>query len=114
MIGMVTIGDLAEQIVGSIRGEREQESVLVKRIDSLQFECDGRLDIRELEEYLGFRIDNVGFETTAGLVLKLAGHIPVPGEVVSYRGYLITILEVKHHRISRLRFQSHRHRDQGA
>jgi putative hemolysin len=111
MIGMVTIGDLAEQIVGSIRGEREQESVMVRRINASQFECEGRLDIRELEEYLGFRIENVGFETAAGLVLKLTGHIPKPGEVVSYRGYLITVLEVKRHRITRLRFQSHRHRE---
>ena len=111
MIGLVTVADLAEQIVGSIRGEREQESVMVRRLSSSQFECDGRLDIRELEENLGFRIENVGFETAAGLVLKLTGHIPAPGEVVSYRGYLITVLEVKHHRISRLRFQSHRHRE---
>jgi len=112
MIGLVTIGDLAEQIVGSIRGEREQDSVMLQRISSSQFECDGRLDIRELEKHLGFRIENVGFETTAGLVLKLSGHIPVPGELVTYRGYLITVLEVKHHRICRLRFQSHRHREQ--
>jgi putative hemolysin len=111
MIGMVTIGDLAEQVVGSIRGEREQESVMIQRINASQFECDGRLDIRELEECLGFRIENVGFETAAGLVLKLTGHIPAPGEVVSYRGYLITVLEVKRHRITRLRFQSHRHRE---
>ncbi|MFA6928703.1 MAG: hemolysin family protein [Lentisphaeria bacterium] len=113
MIGVVTIGDLAEQIVGSIRGEREQEFVLVKPITPTMFECDGRLDIRELEGYLGFHIENVGFETTAGLVLKLTGHIPTLGEVISYRGYLITVLEVKHHRISRLHFQSHRHRESG-
>ncbi len=111
MIGLVTIGDLAEQVVGNIRGDHEHESVLVQRISSSQFECDGRLDIRELEEYVGFRIENVGFETAAGLVLKLTGHIPVPGEVISYRGYLITVIEVKRHRICRLRFQSHRHRE---
>lgn len=111
MIGLVTIGDLAEQIVGSIRGDREQESALIRRLNASQFECDGRLDIRELEEYLGFRIENVGFETAAGLVLKLTGHIPALGEVVSYRGYLITVMEVKHHRICRLCFQSHRHRE---
>ncbi|NLF93574.1 MAG: HlyC/CorC family transporter [Oligosphaeraceae bacterium] len=104
MIGMVTVEDLAEQIVGNIQGEKEQESLLLQRIGSTAFECDGRLGIRELERSLGFRIDNQGYETAAGLILKLAGRIPKAGDSFRFHGCTVAVLEVKHHRISKLRF----------
>ncbi len=105
MIGLVTVEDLAEQIVGNIQGEKEQESLLLHRIAKNSFECDGRLGIRELERWLGFRIDNQGYETAAGLILKLSGRIPQAGECFRFRGHIATVLEVKHHRISKLRFK---------
>ncbi len=105
MIGLVTVEDLAEQIVGNIQGEKEQESLLLKRISNSSFECDGRLDIRDLEKCLGFSIVNQGYETTAGLVLKLAGRIPKVGESFRFHNYKIVVLEVQHHRISKLSFQ---------
>ncbi|NLZ63370.1 MAG: HlyC/CorC family transporter [Lentisphaerae bacterium] len=104
MIGMVTIEDLAEQIVGNIQGEKEQESLLLQRIGNNAFECDGRLGIRDLERSLGFRIDNQGYETAAGLILKLAGRIPKAGDSFRFHGCTVDVLEVKHYRISKLRF----------
>ncbi|NMA43254.1 MAG: HlyC/CorC family transporter [Oligosphaeraceae bacterium] len=113
MIGLLTISDLAEQVVGSIRGEREEKDEHFRRMDAGCFECDGRMEIRELEKYLGLRIENDGFETAAGLLLKLAGRIPKVGETFSFGNFIVTALELKRHRISRLRFQTHKHKDHG-
>ncbi|NLZ59261.1 MAG: HlyC/CorC family transporter [Lentisphaerae bacterium] len=113
VIGLLTIGDLAEQVVGSIRDEREEEDKQFRRIDPNCFECDGRLELRELEKHLGLRIEKEGFETAAGLLLKLAGRIPKEGEHFSFANFMVTVLQVKGRRVSRLRFQSHRHKDRG-
>jgi len=104
MTGMVTIEDLAGQIIGNIQDEREGSTVQVKRIDDRTFECDGKLDIRELEKWLGFSIRNVDFETAAGLILKLRGCIPELEESLDYKGYKVSVISINKHRITKLRF----------
>ena len=106
MIGMVTVADLAEQIVGAFLDEREVEQSLLQRISSNEFECDGRLSLLDLSNELGFRIDRSYYETAAGLVLHLAGKVPEEGEIINYRGYKIKVLQVKQHRIMRLNFKN--------
>ncbi len=104
--GMITIEDLAELIVGNLNDERATEELYaIQRIADNAFLCSGRMEVRELEEYLGIDIPNTGFETAAGLVMKLAGRIPEPGEKLHYRQFEITVLQVEEHRIAKLKFQ---------
>lgn len=105
MIGMVTVEDLVELITGNLGDERDQANSGFRRLSSTSFLCSGRMEIRVLEEYLGMDIPNQGFETAAGLVLKLAGKIPSAGEHYHYHHVSITVLEVRQHRITRLKFQ---------
>ena len=106
MIGMVTAEDLVELITGNLGDERDQANAGFRRLSPTSFLCSGRMEIRVLEEYLGMDIPNQGFETAAGLVLKLAGKIPSAGEHYHYRHVSITVLEVRQHRITKLKFQS--------
>ena len=105
IIGMVAVEDLVELITGSLNDERDEEISSIRRLSPDAFLCSGRMEIRTLEEHLGMDIQNQGFETAAGLVLKLAGHIPAAGEHVHFRQVTITVLEVVNHRITRLKFQ---------
>lgn len=105
MTGMVTVEDLVEQIVGNLNDEREAEYYRVLRVSPDAFLCSGRMEIGVLEEYLGITIPNTGFETAAGLVLKLAGRIPSPGEKFHYRQIQITVIQVENHTVKRLKFQ---------
>lgn len=105
MTGMVTTDDLVESIVGTLEDERNMEVSRIHRIAPGNFICSGRMEIRQLEELLGFHIPNIGFETAAGLVLKLAGQIPAEGRKFTYRNYQITVLTVEQHRITQLQFQ---------
>lgn len=105
MTGMVTVEDLVEQIVGNLNDEREAEYYRVLRVSPDAFLCSGRMEIGVLEEYLGITIPNTGFETAAGLVLKLAGRIPSPGEKFLYRQIQITVIQVENHTVKRLKFQ---------
>ena len=101
MTGMVAADDLVETIVGSLNNDSESD--YVRKLGNGDFICSGRLEAEQLEEYLAQEIPLTGFETAAGLVLKLAGKIPEPGEQCRYRNIVITVLEVKNHRVKKLK-----------
>jgi CBS domain containing-hemolysin-like protein len=106
MSGMVSIEDLLEEIVGRLNDDKtiSHEKDNFKRLSPTVFTCSGRMEIRLLEEYLGMEINNIGFETAAGLVLKLAGRIPDAGDKFTWRNLTITVLEVVESRIVKLEF----------
>ncbi len=104
VVGIVTVEDLIGLLIGGVADLRNQSRLSVRRVADGVYECDGKADVHELATALGISIDNDGYETAAGLVLKLLGRIPVKGSTVTFSGYEIRILEVVRRRISRLRF----------
>ncbi len=104
VIGVVTTEDLIEEVVGEIQDERDHPIQQVQRVADSVYECDGKLEIRELSDRLGIKIRNQDFETAGGLVLKLAGRIPAVGERFSYQDFDIEVLQIVRRRIARLRF----------
>ncbi|MBO4513653.1 MAG: HlyC/CorC family transporter [Victivallales bacterium] len=105
MTGVITAEDLIAMLVGGIADKRNQNQarLMISKIDNDTYECDGRIDIRELELLFGFDINNDGFSTAAGLVLDLLQHIPETGDAVEFRGYKIQVMEMQMHRIAKLR-----------
>jgi CBS domain containing-hemolysin-like protein len=102
MIGLVTIEDLAQQIIGSIQDYGEEDEQPVHKSPN-EMICDGRTAIREIEDFFDIEIDNEGFETVAGLILKLAGHIPKGGEFFKSPPLKLTVLQTEQHRISKVK-----------
>jgi CBS domain containing-hemolysin-like protein len=68
----------------------------------------GSLRIDEVQEIVGLELPDGEYETIAGFVLDQLGHIPVPGERVSYDHWLIEVLDVERRRIARLRITAPR------
>ena len=102
--GIVTVRDLVEEIVGELHDERDHPDHSFQRIGDEVLECEGRMDVRELADHLALEIVPDGYETAAGLVLKLAGRIPKTGDVFPLDGYDVEILAMERRRITRLRF----------
>ena len=105
VVGMVTAQDLAETIVGELAIERsEDRPVIVERREGI--ECEGRVDVDVIGDRLGVTFDRAGYDTIAGLVLKLAGNIPPPGTLVEYHGLYITVTDADSKRVKRLRIST--------
>ncbi len=102
MTGMVATDDLVETIVGTLNNDTDLD--YVRKLENGDFICSGRLEIEQLEELLALEIPLSGFETAAGLVLKLAGKIPSAGEHYHFRNVDITVLAVDNHRVTKLKF----------
>jgi len=105
IVGMLTVEDVLEQIVGRIEDEHD-EKVVPRLADAGTVELDGATRIRDLESEYGIEIPSEGeFETLAGFLLLRRGEIPKVGESVEYQGRRYTVLEMERHRIARVRVE---------
>ena len=105
IVGMVTVEDVLEQIVGRIEDEHD-ERARRKGTAAGETELDGSTRIRDLESDFGIGIPTeAGFETLAGFLLFRMGRIPHAGESVEYEGRRYTVVEMERNRIARVRIE---------
>jgi putative hemolysin len=105
IVGMVTVEDVLEQIVGHIEDEHDEKGRPRGAVAG-DTELDGSTRIRDLETEFGIEIPSGGgFETLAGFLLFRLGRIPHPGESLEYQGRRYTVLEMDRNRISRVRVE---------
>ncbi|HLH00134.1 MAG TPA: hemolysin family protein [Bryobacteraceae bacterium] len=102
IVGLVTLEDALEQILGEIGDEHD-----VKRprpaAEATEIEVDGATTIRDLDTQYGLELPgDAGFETLAGFLLFQLGKIPSEGDSVEYGGRRFTILQMDHNRIARV------------
>ncbi len=81
-VGIVTLEDLLEEILGDIEDERDQRVPGVRRLGEREWRVPARTHIDELADALDRPLPEGDYETVAGLVLKIAGRIPEVGEVI--------------------------------
>lgn len=81
-VGLVTMEDLLEELVGEIRDERDRAGPRVRRLGRRDWRVPARTEIDELSETIGHPFPDGDFETVAGLILTTIGRIPEPGEEI--------------------------------
>jgi CBS domain containing-hemolysin-like protein len=84
--GLVTIEDLLEEIVGEITDEYDEEPIPVEHLSGGAVRVSSRLDIDELDELFGVKIDDEDVETVGGLMAKHLGRVPIPGAETVCKG----------------------------
>ena len=102
--GIVTIEDLLESIVGNMQDEFDHEEEEVTQLDDDSYEVDGTLGISELGELLGKEVPEGDYDTVAGFLLDLLGHIPEESDetVIEYEDLIFTIQEMDDRRIEQV------------
>ena len=104
IVGMLTVEDVLEQIVGRIEDEHDEKSARPAISDDV--ELDGATRIRDLETEFAIEIPTgAGFETLAGFLLYRMGKIPSTGDSVEYEGRRYTVVQMERNRISRVRME---------
>jgi putative hemolysin len=100
--GLVTLEQLAEEIVGSLGDELTKWEKKFEAIDINTFQIDGGMRIEQANEELDLGLPLGDYETVAGFVLSILGHIPKEGEQLKYHGLTLTITEMKGVKIEKL------------
>lgn len=103
LMGLVTLEDIVEEIVGDIADERDREAPGIEIDADGRATVDGRTPVRDLNRQCDWALPEDEAVTVAGLVMQVARRIPREGETVSVAGYRIEILERRRHRLVRLR-----------
>jgi CBS domain containing-hemolysin-like protein len=103
---LVTLEDILEEIVGEIVDEHDdEEAESIRRIDDRTCEVSARTHLEEINEQLGIALEENGVDTVGGFVFSELGRVPRPGEQVVYKNVRLTVLEVKHRRVERIRIE---------
>ena len=102
-VGIVTVEDIVEEVVGEIHDEHDRTPDTVERLPDGSYRVAGRTGIDELNEALDWDLPKGDFETVAGLVLATLHRLPHVGEVLHVGRYALTVLEADRRRILTVR-----------
>ncbi len=105
--GIITLEDILEEIVGDIKDEFDEEESMIKKIDEFHYIVEGKTAIIDLCNYIDIStsfFDTVKGEsdTIAGLFLELAGEFPVLQQVVKYKHFSFTVIQIQKNRIHKI------------
>lgn len=104
-VGVVTLDNVLEEIVGDIQDEFDQETTEFRRINDNEFVVEGTLNLYELAEQAGLEIESEDVTTIGGYVTHLLGRLPKPGEKVQIEDYDVTVTKADQRRVAQLHFK---------
>ncbi len=104
-VGMVTLENVLEELVGDIQDEFDSEKEEFRKINENEFVVDGALGLYELRDTAGLELDSADVSTIGGYVTHLLGHLPKQGEQVKIDNYLVTITQTDGRRVGQLHFK---------
>jgi CBS domain containing-hemolysin-like protein len=104
-VGMVTLENVLEEIVGDIQDEFDTEKAEFRKINEDEFSVDGSLGLYEMRDLAGLELESADVSTIGGYVTHLLGHLPKQGEQVRIDNYLVTISQTDGRRVGQLHFR---------
>ena len=104
VVGLVTIEDLVEEIMGDIPDERDiEEEKVIRKISDRVIDCEGKAEIYALNHTYDTSIPEGDYETIAGYLIENMQKIPKQGENFETDDFRILILEANEKSIKRVR-----------
>jgi len=106
MVGLVTLNDVMEAIVGEFPTQGERAKPQAQRREDGSWLIDAMLDLKSVEAALpGFKVGierHSEYQTLAGYVVKTLGRVPKEGETFEAEGYVFEVLDMDHHRVDKV------------
>ncbi len=100
-VGMITIEDLLEEIVGEIRDEFDaDEEELFKKIGDNEYEVGGSMKLDDINDVLDTKFDSEDYDSIGGIMIELLDRFPTEGESVTTENSItLTAKKVDNNRI---------------
>jgi putative hemolysin len=108
--GIVSLSGLMEEIVGPVGDELAAIEKDYETINEYTFQIDGGMRVEEANDEMKLNIpEGDDYETVAGFVLDLLGHIPKQGEQLKYKNFKMVITEMRGMKIEKIRLIKEKH-----
>ncbi len=103
IMGLVTLEDILEEIVGEIEDEHDSPVRGVQHLPDGSINVDGDVTIRDLNRALDWRLPDEEAVTIAGLIIHEAQSIPDVGQIFSFHGFRFRILRRRRNQITAIK-----------
>ncbi len=104
-VGLISLEDLLEEIVGEIRDEYdEDEKDLIRKLDDREYLIEGSVKLDDINDALGLSLHSEDYDSIGGLVIEMLDHLPTTGEAVTTDSAIrIIVDQMDNHRIESVR-----------
>jgi CBS domain containing-hemolysin-like protein len=102
-LGLVTLENILEELVGPIQDEFDQEKPLLVQTGTDTWEASGALPLRELEQIAGELMPTEDLSTVSGYLTRQLGGFPKVGDTVAVGDWLLRVENVERRRVARLK-----------
>jgi CBS domain containing-hemolysin-like protein len=109
VVGIVTVEDIIEEVVGEIVDETDPASGEVRRLANGDWFVRGHVAVTDLADYgVDLPVDSDSYNSIGGLVFAELGRLPRRGDTVTADGYSIRVESVRENRIESVRIRERR------
>ena len=113
-LGVVTMEDILEELVGEIWDESDEVEYPILRRDAHTFVAEGDAELSEVADFIGLDYDQMETDamTVGGFLLEQFSRIPDEGESCTFGDFLFTVLAIKDNRILTVQITDQRTKDE--
>ena len=106
VVGLVTVEDLLEEIVGEIRDEYDASELKnIQKLDDHTYLVMGSMKLDDLNEELSLEIESEEYDSLGGFVIGLLDQLPDAGDSVEWEGIRFTVESVEKNHIEWIRME---------